>query len=285
MEGFLTLVQAAAARGANIKERHNGRSLLELAANDGRTDVALWLMEQGLSAEHPRSAAAAAVDAGQLETAAALIERGAKANPVLKRLADVPIEQWEVEPGERLLRALFRASGRHSADIEDWRAMVFAASRLGSVAILEMLARKGSLSDESLGIGPVARRRPLHAAISANRRDAVVALLRAGADPAGKLLVAPRSERQPGDLVLDAVASALSDTLGETPPGYMGLPALHHAVMLGNEAMVRTLLEAGVDPNIEDAHGRTATERMSSRTMRELLRGNEHAECNHRHSE
>lgn len=283
MENRLSVARAAHAKGGNLAQLTGGRSLLQHAAEQGHTEVALWLLDQGLSLESPGSAAAGAVEHGKLDTAAALVARGAETAPIFAVMAQAPIEGWDLAAGERLLRALLAARWGDSrvdatkgqvpaATLDAWRTLVMTAAKLGSARVIDDLARGGSLADAALGLRLGRQARPLHTAIAANKRAAVIALLRAGADPAGRLLVADRDRRQPGDLVVDAIASALSDVQGKAPPGHLGLPALHYAVMLQREDMVRALLDAGVDPRLPDAHGRTAAERAPTRRLRDMVR-------------
>jgi len=272
LAGTLEVAQAAVAKGAKLDGvRPDGMTLLDHAAQEGHTEVARWLLEQGAPLDE--KAAVLAVQSGQLETARLLLERHAAPGPVLSALATLGFPAALVEQAANVVRILHQELGGHGAALEDWRRLVHVAARLGHAGLLQSLAREGSLSDSHLGLPEIARERPLHTAIDGGHQEAVEALLRLGADPTGKLLVALRGAPQPGDLVLDTLARAMTDVLGEVPPGYTALPALHFAGMRGNDGILRALLAAGADRDARDSQGARAGDLAPTSTLRDLLRG------------
>jgi ankyrin repeat protein len=270
MEGQLAVARAARARGASLTATTDGMSLLQLAARDGRTAVAEWLLDQGVEMEP--AIALFALAGGHIETATWLLGRGAAPRPVLDALRPAEWPAEVCEPAARLLATLYEKLGGRAAEVAAWQKVVVLASSLGDAALLRSLARGGSLADAALGLTEIARERPLHAAIAGGHQEAVAVLLELGADPSGKLLVALRGERQPGDLVVDAVAGGLSEALGEVPPGYAAVPALHYAAVGGQRTIIDLLLAAGADWEAVDSRGRQAGEIAPTRTLRDALR-------------
>ena len=129
------------------------------------------------------------------------------------------------------------------AEIAAYRGLHAAAAR-GDVATIERLARAGS---GALNARDAAGRTPLHVATFARQRNAVRALLRAGADPAALdndrydavTIAAVADDEETLKVLLELGASAKLVT-----SRYDGT-ALIAAAHLGHDGVVRRLIEAG----------------------------------------
>lgn len=179
--GILVLAALTYAVERGVAAFHAGRvePLIEAAA-EGRLDVIRGLVSRGapINGIGPDGGTplGAAIRAGQLEAARALLEGGALPSDDAVRLA-MRYERWEI------LAALIEAGGNPDVRGEwDGKSPLELATERNDIAMIRLLLEHGADPDEVSHEGPLAQP-ALHFAAEHNMQDVVTLLLEHGADP------------------------------------------------------------------------------------------------------
>lgn len=270
--GQLPVMEALLESGADLQAIDvEGRdALMRLAAEDGQGGVALarWLRERGIDTERMdasgRSALDNAVAAGRWSLVAAIDPNYPLPTANAAGDDDADIARPPMQLLSEALAADDRAGIAHLAGLLDsaelGRALVQAAS-IAPKRVHHLLAQRPSF--EARGPqGESAMSLLLGKAGHADARDALEAMLDAGASPAGggtlaRFLAACLSTRvseTEGAPLADALLDRGADAFGLTAEGETSLLL---ALRLGWPRLALRLLALGADPNQADARGLT----------------------------
>jgi len=188
-DGNLKSVQAAAQRGADIRERSNkGKSALMFAASENHLEVVQWLIEQGadvnLADNYGTTALIVAATAGHHEVVKLLLEHGA--NPQARDdSGGAPLVNavyfGRAETVQLLLDTLLQAKPP-KLDKRDGEELLMLGSGLGHANIVSLMVKSG-INVNGRGLK---RRTPLMAAAAFDRLEVAKVLLAQGADPSAR---------------------------------------------------------------------------------------------------
>lgn len=136
---------------------------------------------------------------------------------------------------------------------------LFHAAALGDIPMLELLAAQGALADLNARHGPD-KLTPLHAAVSAGKRDAVQWLLRKGAfanipDSRALTPLHAAAQRDDSAMITLLVEEGRADI--DKTGNACEYTALHTAIFEEGNAALRRLVALGGDPLKRDHDGRT----------------------------
>lgn len=185
-DGNLKAVQAAAQRGADVKERSNkGKNALMFAASENRLEVAQWLIEQGLDVNeadnYGTTALIVASTAGSHELVKLLLENGADVH-VRDDSGSAPLVNavyfGHTETVQLLLDSLMQSSPSGLSK-QDGEELLMLGSGLGHVDVVSLMVKSG-ISANGRGLK---QRTPLMAAAAFDRLEVAKVLLAQGADP------------------------------------------------------------------------------------------------------
>jgi uncharacterized protein len=213
---------AAAARGADIDEV---RKLIEAGSDvnapeaDG-TSALLWAAHQGSP-----------------ELVTLLLKAGADANAA-NNFGVTPLLEASRYGDAGTIKALLDGGADVATAAREGETPLMAAARAGNAAAVQLLVERGA---DVNAVETLQEQTALMWAAAEGHLEVVDVLLDSGADPNRKARTSELSTRS---------------TRTDYPSG--GFTALHWAVRNGEEAVVRRLVEGGVDMNITNADGATA---------------------------
>lgn len=271
--GHRRVVEALLDRGADPNVLNNeGESPLHVACREGRADLVALLLDRGGEIEARDSSGATplffAVMGGNLATIRLLLDRGAKlkaklpdsAGPMAGTTPLMAAQQFGHRFVEQLLRE--RGAGRQFAAMQSTtnfsRAEIHSACMHGDVDDVRWILGRDPSEVRALRPMGFTSAQPLHSAAIAGHEAVVKLLIERGAtinDPATFDTYTPlhsaATQGHAGVVKLLAEAGAdLNANAGDRP-------ALTEAVQFGYVDVVRTLLVAGANPNIENDDGHT----------------------------
>lgn len=255
--GDADLVEALLSAGAevNVFDEDLGVTPLHTAAFRGHADVVRVLVAHGadvnLLDRRRRSVLERGVMGGHEETVRFLVDNGAhlsESNSFVEMAIAGDVASLEV-----MIRQGIPVDSR----VEESLTALHCAVVAGRIPTAELLLRNGA----NVGAEADNGRTPLHLAASGGNHQTVTLLLAAGADPNAvdssgltPLMCAAWMGREAVVAPLVKAGARLDATGREA-----GFTALHLAATApGREHVVTALLQAGADPNVADANGRTA---------------------------
>lgn len=233
------------------------------AATFGQADILARLLSAGgdpNARERHQSPLSEAVEQKDTKKVSMLLEAGATPS------AGVMVEA-ATHPDRSILAQLLAAGGDpNGGELKLRNRPLHAAAFRGLTGSVNILLEAGA--DPNMECEGTF---PLHWACMAHKTEVVRLLLESGADPNAKCVAdhSPTSMRPPyyktGDAPIDLICSGSSvDTLDAllkagVDPNHKsdasGLSVLHHAAMVGEDAFIAKLLEAGADPNLASRNG------------------------------
>lgn len=239
IRGDLPMIQELAEGGADLAQTgHCGVSPLHLAANFGHAPAIRWLLELGMDPDLMDDFGAVALDLAaewnQLPCAKELLAGGASASANDNLLEQPIAKAWSTE----MIQLLAESGGNDPNAISgcgDWP--LKSAAKDNDMGRIQWLLSHGAEVDRT-STGETA----LHSAVAHDSREAVVALLAAGADPNAQdvdgwtpLFRAESLETM--DALLQAGAKRTTlDIVGQGPERWITDPILLRALRGGDSA-------------------------------------------------